>query len=149
MYECTWTEPSNQKYNFYTLEAGTSEKCFQAGTLTHEQCVYSSPIWISRSGLNFVFNDGFNRTGEQGTTVELKTRSIFTPGTKQEDVRNVAVYLTNEYPTKDVLDAASIKEGLTRFKNNFKVYDANSSPLTKVKVNQQENWLKTRFECRL
>ncbi len=101
--DCTFTETDADNYNFYYLAVGSHYGCNVTWySYTNEVCAFSSPIWITRSDVNFIYGDSFNNVGEQGKEALLKTRFLVQPGHAAAEVKNLALMLTNNYPTKDL-----------------------------------------------
>jgi hypothetical protein len=99
--DCTWTETSNEKFNFYYVTSGSNQVCTGNNQiLLSEHCLWSSPIWISRSDVNSIIGDNFNNVADQGKEVNIKTRFLVTPGKNPSNVENMAIYMGNEHPNQ-------------------------------------------------
>lgn len=104
--DCTWTDTSATNYNYYYINGGNSDLCTRRDTwnftMYAEHCFWSSPIWITRSNTNFVYGDLFNNVADQGWQTTLKTRFVVNPSSSANDTTNLAIFLGNDYPTKNL-----------------------------------------------
>lgn len=128
--DCKWTETSSEKFNFYFVSAGTSTNCLnRTGSLvlSSEQCLWSSPIWVSRSGINYVYGDNFNQVGEQGKEVNVKTKFFVNPGQTTSDIKNMAIFLSNDYPTKSNLSSFKLNTGESTNLSNSAWFDTKTN----------------------
>jgi hypothetical protein len=125
--DCTWTEPTTNKYNFYYVTAGSNPVCNGTGQVQYsEHCLWSSPIWISRSDVNGIFADDFNNVSDQGKEVNIKTRFLVTPGKSASSVENLSLYLGSGHPVQ------------TYSLNSFKLDGGEGTNL------DNNNWYKTK-----